>query len=50
MHKVILVLRSRIMKRQGKLEGKRPLGRSRRGWEDNIEWIFKKWGDGHELD
>ena len=23
--------------------GKRPLGRSRRRWDDNIEWILKKW-------
>jgi hypothetical protein len=22
--------------------GKRPLGRRRRRWEDNIKWIFKK--------
>jgi hypothetical protein len=27
-----------------KPEGKRPLGRSRHIWEDNIEWIFRKWG------
>ena len=27
----------------GKCEGKRPLGRSRRRWEDNIEWMFRKW-------
>jgi hypothetical protein len=26
----------------GKYEGKRPLGRSRRRWEDNIKWIFRK--------
>jgi hypothetical protein len=26
----------------GKPEGKRPLGRPRRRWEDNIKWIFKK--------
>jgi hypothetical protein len=26
-----------------KLEGKGPLGRSRHIWEDNIEWLFKKW-------
>jgi hypothetical protein len=24
-------------------EGKRPLGRPRNIWEDNIKWIFKKW-------
>jgi hypothetical protein len=32
----------------GKPEGKRPLGRPRRRWEDNINiilpsWIFSKW-------
>ena len=27
----------------GKPEGKRPLGRPRRRWEDNIRWIFRKW-------
>ena len=27
----------------GEPEGKRPLGRSRRRWEDNIKWIFRKW-------
>ena len=27
----------------GKPEGKRPLGRRRRRWEDNIKWIFRKW-------
>ena len=26
-----------------KPEGKRPLGRPRRRWEDNIRWIFRKW-------
>ena len=26
----------------GKPEGKRPLGRPRRRWEDNISWIFRK--------
>jgi len=25
-----------------KPEGKGPLERPRRGWEDNIKWIFKK--------
>jgi hypothetical protein len=25
-----------------KPEGKRPLGRPRRRWEDNIKWIFRK--------
>ena len=27
----------------GKPEGKRPLGRPRRRWEDIIKWIFRKW-------
>jgi hypothetical protein len=26
----------------GKPEGNSPLGRSRRRWEDNIKWIFRK--------
>jgi hypothetical protein len=26
----------------GRPEGRRPLGRPRRRWEDNIKWIFKK--------
>ena len=26
----------------GKPEGKRPFGRSRHRWEDNIRWIFRK--------
>jgi hypothetical protein len=26
----------------GKPEGKRPLGKPRRRWEDNIKWIFRK--------
>jgi hypothetical protein len=30
----------------GKLEGKRPLVRPRRGWEDNIKMIFRKWDVG----
>jgi hypothetical protein len=30
----------------GKPEGKRPLGRSRLKWEDNIKWIFRKWNVG----
>jgi hypothetical protein len=25
-----------------KSDGKRPLGRPRRRWEDNIKWIFRK--------
>ena len=31
----------------GKPEGKRPLGRPRRGWEDNIkmDWVVKAWTD-----
>jgi hypothetical protein len=27
----------------GRPEGKRPLGRPRRRWEDNIKWILRKW-------
>ena len=27
----------------GKPEAKRPLGRPRRRWEDNIKWILRKW-------
>jgi hypothetical protein len=34
----------------GKPQGKRSLGRHRRGWEDNIKMIFKKWDMGHGLD
>ena len=30
----------------GKPEGKRPLGRLRHRWEDNIRWIFRKWDVG----
>jgi len=30
----------------GKLEGKRPLGRPRRKWEDNIKGFFRKWDVG----
>ena len=30
----------------GKPEGKRPLGRPRRRWEDNIKWIFRTWDVG----
>jgi hypothetical protein len=30
----------------GKPEGKRPLGRPRHRWEDNIRWIIKKWDVG----
>jgi hypothetical protein len=30
----------------GKPEGKRPLGRPRHRWEDNVGWIFKKWDVG----
>ena len=27
----------------GKPEGKRPMGRPRRRWKDNIRWIFREW-------
>jgi hypothetical protein len=30
----------------GKPEGRRPLGRPRRRWEDNIKWIFERLGGG----
>jgi hypothetical protein len=30
----------------GKPEGKRPLGRPRCRWEDNIKWIFRQWNVG----
>ena len=30
----------------GKSEGKRPLGKPRRRWEDNISWIFRKFDVG----
>jgi hypothetical protein len=30
----------------GKPEGKIPLGRPRRRWEDDIRWIFRKWDVG----
>jgi hypothetical protein len=29
-----------------KSEGKKPLGRPRHRWEDNIKWIFRKWDVG----
>jgi len=31
----------------GKLEGKRPLGRPRRKWDDNIKMDFQKVGEGN---
>jgi hypothetical protein len=34
----------------GKHEAKRPLGRSRHRWEDNIKMHLQKVGWGHELD
>jgi hypothetical protein len=30
----------------GRPEGRRPLGRPRRRWEDILKWIFKKWDVG----
>jgi hypothetical protein len=30
----------------GKPEGRRPLGRPRRRWEDNIKWIFERLDEG----
>jgi len=35
---------------EGKPEGKRPLGRPRHRWKDNIKMIFRKWDGGHELE
>jgi hypothetical protein len=34
----------------GKPEGKRPLGRLRRRWEDNIKMDLQEVGWGHRLD
>jgi len=34
----------------GKPEGKRPLGRFKRRWEDNIKMIFSKLDGGNRLD
>jgi hypothetical protein len=34
----------------GRSEGRRPLGRPRRRWEDNIEMDFKEVGWGHGVD
>jgi hypothetical protein len=34
----------------GKSEGRRPLGRCRRRWEDNIKMDFRELGWGHRLD
>jgi hypothetical protein len=34
----------------GKPEGRRPLGRPRRRWEDNIKMDLREVGWGHELD
>jgi hypothetical protein len=35
----------------GKLEGRRPLGRLRLRWVNNIKWIFEKWiGGGGGMD
>jgi hypothetical protein len=34
----------------GKPEGKRPLERRRRRWEDNLRLIFRKWDRRHGLD
>jgi hypothetical protein len=30
----------------GRPEGKKPLVRPKRRWEDNIKWIFRKWNVG----
>jgi len=34
----------------GKTEEKRPLGRSRRRWEEMLRWIFRNWDVGRGLD
>jgi hypothetical protein len=34
----------------GRPEGRRPLGRPRRRWEDNIKMDFREVGWGHEVD
>jgi hypothetical protein len=34
----------------GRPEGKIPLGKLRRRWEDNIKWALKKWDWGHGRD
>jgi hypothetical protein len=34
----------------GRPEGRRPLGRSRHRWDDNIKLIFKKWNWGGGMD
>jgi hypothetical protein len=34
----------------GRPEGRGPLGRPRRRWEDNQKWIFKKLDGGYGLD
>jgi hypothetical protein len=34
----------------GKIEGRKPLGRPRRRWEDNIKMNFQEVEWGHELD
>jgi hypothetical protein len=35
----------------GKSEGKRPLGRPRHGWEDNVKWIVERgWGGMDSID
>ena len=33
-----------------KPEGKRPLGKAMRRWEDDIKMELQKWDEGHELD
>jgi hypothetical protein len=30
----------------GRPEGRRPLGRPRRRWDEILKWIFKKWDGG----
>jgi hypothetical protein len=33
----------------GKPEGRKPLGKPWRRWENNIKWIFEMWDGGHGL-
>jgi hypothetical protein len=34
----------------GKPERRRPLGRPRHRWEENLKWIFEKWAGRQGLD
>ena len=43
---IVQVIKSRRMRWAGKPEGKRPLGRPRRRWEDNIKMELQEVGCG----